>query len=159
MATILELEARMRPGASSLAGFLGPHESLVEVLKQDDAAVVSHGLTHNALASALETVLRRAVAAKDSSGRPLRHWEVVGPVEVHTQNWLGNQNCPWPECFTPIGIWGSSMDWVIRRQDGSGQIAGPGLIVHLIREHHFYEGHGSPYRVDPIVLARTLTVK
>lgn len=32
----------------------------------------------------------------------------------------------------------------------------PGLIIHLIREHHFFEGFGSPYRVDPTELARLL---
>ncbi len=26
---------------------------------------------------------------------------------------------------------------------------GPGLIVHLIAEHGFFEGRESPYRVDP----------
>jgi hypothetical protein len=33
---------------------------------------------------------------------------------------------------------------------------GPELITHLIREHGFFEGFESPYRVDPRALAELL---
>jgi hypothetical protein len=32
------------------------------------------------------------------------------------------------------------------------EIRGPGLVVHLIRDHHFFEGLLSPSRVDPAQL-------
>ena len=35
-------------------------------------------------------------------------------------------------------------------------LSGPGLIVHLIRAHGFFEGFHSPSRVDPRALARVL---
>jgi hypothetical protein len=41
-------------------------------------------------------------------------------------------------------------------RDTAQSISAPGLIVHLIGEHHFLEGKGSPYRVDPLRLARVL---
>jgi hypothetical protein len=36
---------------------------------------------------------------------------------------------------------------------------GPGLIIHLIREHGFFEGLNSPYRVDPIDVNGHLKVR
>lgn len=44
---------------------------------------------------------------------------------------------------------------VVNRGTGD-YLAGPGLIVHLIRDHHFFEGPGSPYRVDPVKAAQVL---
>lgn len=35
---------------------------------------------------------------------------------------------------------------------------GAGLLVHLIREHHFFEGKGSPYRIEPEHAARVLNL-
>lgn len=32
----------------------------------------------------------------------------------------------------------------------------PGLIVHLVRDHHFFEGKGTPYRLEPTTAARVL---
>jgi hypothetical protein len=159
MLTTAELEARMRPGASSEAGFLGPRESLLKVLRQDDQAVVSLGLTHKQLAEALEDVLKRGrrhqtVRIRTPSSNPQAH-DGRG-LEIEIVSWLGCQNCPWPTCFSPSGIWGANWDWVIRRPGSGQQVAGPGLIVHLIKEHSFYEGLRSPYRVDPVALATIL---
>ena len=44
---------------------------------------------------------------------------------------------------------------LIHRRTGDW-VKGPGLIVHLIRDHHFFEGTRSPYRVDPHQVAQTL---
>lgn len=37
-------------------------------------------------------------------------------------------------------------------------ITGPGLIVHLIRAHQFFEGSESPYRVEPRKAIRVLAL-
>jgi hypothetical protein len=64
----------------------------------------------------------------------------------------GFQDCPW-NCREPN--WGSFDFLLLNRQSGE-YIIGPGLIVHLIREHHFFEGKESPYRVEAQKLARVL---
>lgn len=149
----------MRPGAWSQAGFLGPRESLLKVLRQDDEAVVSLSVTHAQLADALEDVLKRGrphrtVRIRTCGSTPRAH--EGRELEIEIVSWLGFQNCPWPTCFSPSGIWGANWDWVIRRPGSGQQVTGPGLIVHLIREHNFYEGRRSPYRVDPVALANIL---
>ena len=44
----------------------------------------------------------------------------------------------------------------IRNGDNGFKLAGPGLIVHLIGAHTFFEGFESPYRVEPRALAQLL---
>jgi hypothetical protein len=185
MSMITELEARLRPGAWSKGGFLGPGESLQAVIERDDELVTSLGLTHAQVAGALEEVLLRALSVIERQQQEVRaKWleprasgpraarkrlqeraaageaalrARVGALEVEIRRFLGSQHCPWSECFTPIPeMWGSNLDWVMRRLDAGGEVAGPGLIVHLIREHRFFEGRLSPYRVDPEALAVTL---
>ena len=45
-------------------------------------------------------------------------------------------------------MWGHFDFLILNRQTGE-YVTGPGLIVHLIREHQFFEGSESPYRVEP----------
>jgi hypothetical protein len=50
----------------------------------------------------------------------------------------------------------AELDFLVINRDTGDYLAGPGLIAHLIREHQFFEGPGSPYRVDPATAARVL---
>jgi hypothetical protein len=51
------LERRMRPGADSVAGFLGPTESLERVLEEDAATLAELQISANALADRLQVLL------------------------------------------------------------------------------------------------------
>lgn len=50
----------------------------------------------------------------------------------------------------------SDLDFLVINRGTGEYMQGPGLVVHLIRDHHFFEGTGSPYRVDPETAARVL---
>lgn len=52
----------------------------------------------------------------------------------------------------------SDMDFLLLNRTTGEFITCPGLIVHLVREHHFFEGSKSPYRVDPIRLAAIISL-
>jgi hypothetical protein len=82
-------------------------------------------------------------------------------VLVH---YMGSQDCPWSTDWTspcdagPTGAghrW-SSVDWRISNLRTGQEMRGPGLAVHLIRDHHFFEGQATRFRVDPRELARLL---
>ena len=84
---------------------------------------------------------------------------VDGRLDVLMIGTFGYQECPWsqtrlgggePSCAT------GSSDWAIRDRQRGLEMRGPELITHLIREHGFFEGFGSPYRVDPRALAELL---
>jgi hypothetical protein len=69
----------------------------------------------------------------------------------------GKQECPWSRSTEQACAWGGT-DWAIRDRHRDLRMRGPSLIVHLIREHGFFEGPASPYRVDPRELAELLLI-
>ena len=150
-----QLEARMRPGALSVAGFLGPSESLRAVMAADDLAMQRTGVTFEALAVAIEALIAAASAS------PTHEALVNGTHHVRIQQYLGFQICPWSpdpqhvQCMGR-GLHFSSLQWRVESLPRGQVLQGPGLIVHLMHDHHFCEGRESPYRVDPVALAELL---
>jgi hypothetical protein len=150
-----QIETRMRPGALSLRGFLGPNESLRTVMAADSQAMQRTGVTFEALAASIEALI---AAASDSS----THEAIVnGTHHVRIQQYLGFQICPWspdPQHMQCVGrgVHFSSLDWWVENLRTGQVLQGPGLIVHLMHDHHFCEGQESPYRVEPVALVELL---
>jgi hypothetical protein len=184
--SISELEKRMRPGAYSGGGFLGQTESLEAVVTQDSQALNTLGISHEQIAEALEDVLqcvmdRRHKLLRDNyeeyrrrewggprpnlygpesiprfSGDNLPNTDVGYVVGSHLQVFIcqyrGLQECPWG---CEYESWSSFNFLILNRQSGKA-VTGPGLVVHLIRNHHFFEGLESPYRVNPVEVVQVL---
>lgn len=151
-----EVEARMRPGAFSQRGFLGPNERLRDVLQQDAETLAALGVRYEQIADGLQGLIERALA---SSARRVR----VGSLfSVRVEQYKGFQMCPWAsaphqrQCSVGRGVQFASLDWEISNHQRNLRVRGPGLIVHLIRDHHFFEGVKAPYRLEPSLLTRLL---
>ncbi len=148
----------MRPGVFSRSGFLGPEDRLADVLEGDRNTLAQAGLTAELLADRLDPLLVAAENAPSRSARVEGRWAVS--IELYT----GFQICPWApdphhsQCTAAGGVTHGSIDWRVRNLDTGEELRGPGLIVHLIRAHEFFEGPGSPFRVDPLALARVLGI-
>jgi hypothetical protein len=153
-----ELEARMRPGAFSQLGFLGPHERLGDVLTRDAETVRILGVTCEAIAERLKTLIEHALDSPRKRARVQQHFD------VSLEQYKGFQICPWSsaphqrQCDAGLGVQFASLDWDISNRQAGLHMRGPGLAVHLIRDHHFFEGLGTPYRLDPAALVRLLEV-
>lgn len=80
-------------------------------------------------------------------GYPFEHLRYSGIL------YCGYQMCPWG-CGAR-----SDFDFKVENERAGEVVKGPGLIVHLIREHHFFEGLRSPYRVDPFKLVKVLELR
>jgi len=96
---------------------------------------------------------------------------ILDKYQVFFMEFKGIQECPWNckiyesgvyrigmQPQTPDGrvpLWSSFDFLLINRQTGE-YIFAPGLMVHLIIEHHFFEGKESPYRVEPSKLVQVL---
>ena len=150
-----EVEARMRPGRFSQVGFLGPTEGLAHILDMDARTLIELGLDQREVADGLGQLLAAAVASK----RNVAH---IGRYRVRLRRYKGVQICPFaPQphenpCPGAGGVRFASIDWEVdNRRTGFG-LSGPGLLVHLIAAHGFFEGLESPYRVDPCALAKLL---
>jgi hypothetical protein len=146
----------MRPGEFSRDGFLGAHERLEDVLSSDNRTLEESNLSPDELADVLERLLD---AAEDARGRSAR---VDGDFDVSVEVVTGFQICPWAasphsgQCTAGGGVRHASVTWHVRNRRTDEKLSGPGLIVHLIRAHRFFEGLESPHRVDPLALARVL---
>jgi hypothetical protein len=151
-----ELEARLRPGAFSRHGFLGPGERLLDVIARDRARLQQRGVTYDELADRLQSAI-------ETGDRNRERWvSVAQHTRIYVVAYKGYQLCPWSvdpdegQCTAAGGVRFASLDWTIRDERTGRQLRGPGLIVHLIRGHHFFEGIESPYRVDPDALCDLL---
>jgi hypothetical protein len=82
----------------------------------------------------------------------------IGNLYTCIVAYMGFQECPWgctPKDVKYFAQWGSFDFFIFTLRTGDF-ISGPGLVIHLIREHGFFEGPESPYRVDPVKTSRLL---
>jgi hypothetical protein len=77
---------------------------------------------------------------------------VGNKFQVFIRQYRGLQECPWG---CEYDYWSSLTFLILNRQSGKF-VTGSGLIVHLIRKHHFFEGIQTPFRVDPARVADVL---
>ena len=135
---LLEVEALMGPGALTRDGFLGEDaRSLLQILTHDDNKAASLGYTHEELGEVMLGYTNLALAAM---GAPV--WE--GPICVRGYEAMGQMPCP----FAHPGLFPKAIIKA-RRDDCSRKLEWAALSAHLIKEHGFYGGLGSVFRVDP----------
>lgn len=71
---------------------------------------------------------------------------VGNSLQVFIEEYRGLQDCPWG-CEHDRR---SSLNFLVLNRQTGRCLTGPGLAIHLIRAHRFFEGLGSPFRVDPV---------
>jgi len=119
----------------------------LKVIHDDEETIRNLNTTHNHIADRLEHFLKVA-----PFGTPRI---IDGNFEARmTAAGFGSQDCPWED---PAYYGG--MNYSVKNLRIDETLSFPGLIVHLIREHHFYEGRKSPYRVNPKQAVRVLDIK
>lgn len=137
---------RMAPGMLTRDGFLGDDpRSLAEIIDADSAAVARLGLSHGEIARRLGEAASAAVAGLGTPVRFAAHLVVV------YREAMGYLPCPWGGC----GTFGKGEFRLTDDRTGRTLLFTP-LSVHMIAAHGFYEGRGSPYRLEPSDLAEML---
>lgn len=133
------VEQSMRPMRLCAEGFLGKDpRKLIEILTEDQGTINSLGLSHGMIAQRLKAITERA---KGGWGDPV---VVEDKFEVEFQEARGKISCPWGHC----GLYPKTHVKLKKRETGETLIWSD-LSIHLIEEHGFYQGKGSPYRLDP----------
>jgi len=139
------LEKEMRPGAQSKAssekGFLGAEERLLDVLAEDNRYVVDvEGLTHQEVAKHLHALA--AIGSKFNSQEFLYHgrrFKVTGMDRASA----GVQLSPFHDDTK------ANQEAMVHNLDSGKKIEYSLLVPHMIERYGFYEGKGTPYRVEP----------
>lgn len=139
----------MQPGVISKIGFLGEDErDLQDILEEDTRTVAALGLTHEQIADFMHEVTR---AGRESFGSPVKYNDYL---EVMVETSRGRITCP----FGHPGMYPKENVQVTNTRTGES-IAWTALNEHMIRHHGFYQGKGSPFRVEPEDIVRVLEIK
>jgi hypothetical protein len=139
----------MRPGHISLPGFMGADaRDLSRLLDDDHEAVKRLNLTHAAIARRMQE-LRRAGEAG------LGDFVAVPPCfEVRVDAVRGRLPCPFGERGLHAKTYVTVRNLALGREISYSELG-----IHLIGVHGFYEGAGSPYRLEPEALATILDIR
>jgi hypothetical protein len=136
---ITDLEKDMRPGAYATKGFLGSDERLVDLLAEDNRYVVDElGLTHQELGKHLRAL---GEISSKVGGKEFRYQGRRFKGTVRSSQW--HQASPFRDGTITNGL------AIIDNLDNEKRIEYSLLMPDLIERYGFYEGKGTPYRLEP----------
>ena len=143
------VQENMRPGVLTLNGFLGNDErNLVEIL-EDDAAEVSRLKTTNA------AIAERMQYFRDKGEEGLGEFLTIDEhFDVRVETVRGGIPSP----FGGPGLY-SKTNTTVRNTKLDREITYTDINIHLVRDHGFFEGKGSPFRLEPKDLVEILEVE
>jgi len=134
---------RMKPGAITAQGFLGDDDrGLADIVAADEEAFRRHALVFEVVAEELERL-------RDAGGRGLGEAVTVeGKWLVQAGDARGVLPCPWGD-----GVFHKNAIEVERVETGS-RVAYSDLSIHMLRAHHFCQGKGHSFRLEPETLKK-----
>lgn len=140
------MEELMRSSQIVAGGFLGDDPRPIEEIIEADAAEMEHlGVTREELADHMS-------AAESAALNGLGSFVKVGEnLEAATDDNRGMLICPWGDDtrhFKTITT--------VRRTDTGRELRWSDLSIHLIREHGFFQGKGTAFRLEPRELVEVL---
>ncbi len=146
--TIAELEMDMRPGSKSPAGstkgFLGADESLLEVLAADNRYVVEElKLSHQELAKHLHAMGTIGLWQGKHDKKEAEFVYLGRRFKVKMDVGRSIQPSPFLDDTQ------SGTNAVVHNLDNDKKLGYALLVAHMIERYGFYEGKGTPYRVEP----------
>jgi hypothetical protein len=146
---IAQIEASMRPGEASLSGFLAPGERLADVIARDERTCAERRIAPEQIADRLESLIGRAVSGCDGADA-LDKGLVADGFRIGGVQYRGYQRCPFvDDGGRPCeGSSFSSGDYRIEDVASGRTLRLGGLLIHLVRDHHFFEG-SVEYRLAP----------
>jgi hypothetical protein len=138
---IASLEKVMRPGAASSAGFLGRDEKLLDVLAADNDLVRKElGLTHQELARHLHAL---GALGETSDGGFAQFTYQGQKFKVKVVAYRGFMDSPFKDGTK------TNKSASVQNLDNGKKLEMSLLVPDMIERYGFYEGEGTPYRVDP----------
>jgi hypothetical protein len=136
--SLAAVRQRMAPGRLSATGFLGEDERpLDEIVAADLAQLDESGVTPSQIADLLDELHRVADEGLEAP-RPA----CDGRASAEVVESMGRISCPFA-----CGV--RSHKAVVHVKAGSIDLYFTPLHAHLIREHGFFQGRGSEFRLEP----------
>lgn len=140
------IQANMVPGALSAHGFIGDDSrNLADIILSDVQSLERIGMTQESLADRMQEMTELGLGGL---GRPV---SMEARFEIEVEDYKGAIPCPFKD-----NVKAKKRQTRVRRLDTGATIRWTDLNIHMIREHGFFEGYGSPYRLDPAELVSFL---
>lgn len=143
------IQQQMRPGVITLDGFLGTDtRHLIDILDDDNGTVRRAGCTHLDIAERMQYF-------RDTGLPGLGEFMSIDDrFDVRVDSVRGKLPSP----FGGPGMYDKVNTTVVNKVLGR-DITFTDLHIHFVRDHGFYEGKGSPFRLEPLELIDILEVK
>lgn len=134
---------KMKAGVLTSTGFLGQDtRPLTDIIEADEELFKALDLDFEQVANRLEVLARKG---SEGLGEPVT---VEERYLVKSDEARGRLPCPFGD-----GLYHKNS---VSVQRGEDTIIYSDLSLHLLRLHHFCQGQGSPFRLDPVLLKRIL---
>lgn len=143
---IQKLEVILRASKISAEGFLGSdNRSLEEIIGADLTELAK-------LDFSLKQVTEKMRQITTLAAEALGNWADIDDIrQAKVDQAKGNIPCPWPHFYhCPKRV------TTLENKKTSARINWSDLNIHLIEEHGFFEGKGSPFRLEPKELIEML---
>ncbi len=138
-------QENMQPGVITAEGFLGSEEhSLRDIIVRDEGEMQRLGLEFDETAVLLKHLVEEG---RKGLGEPVT---VDGKWLVQTWEARGHLACPFED-----GIF-RKITAEIENKSKNIKIIVTDLAIHLMETHHFLEGTGSSFRLDPEKMKKVL---
>lgn len=142
------IQDQMKPGVIALDGFLGDDKrKLVDIIASDNMRVRKLNRAHADIAAKMIHFKERGIAGLGEFITLDDHFE----VKVESVRGL------LPSPFGGPGMYGKINTTVVNKKLNR-QVVYTDLHIHFIADHAFYEGKGSPFRLEPADLIEILEV-
>ena len=143
-----KIQQQMQKGVITLNGFLGDDKrKLVDILESDNLTVKNLRRTHEAIADRMEYFRKSGTEGLGEFITVDENFE----VKVETVRGM------LPSPFGGKGMYGKA-NTTVRNKKLDRTIVYTDLHIHFIGDHGFYEGKGSPFRLEPEELIMVLEV-
>ena len=134
---LFEIEEKLRKGNF----YRGESRQLSRLIEDDMTMVSSLDMDVEFVTSEMDRLYREA---RNGFGDPVI---VDGKYEVVVREDRGRLACPWGDRFFAPKI------VVYAKNIKNGESISFSLLgIHMIRNHRFFQGKGSPFRIDPMAL-------
>jgi hypothetical protein len=140
------LDAMLRSSRLVAGGFMGTDARSAEEIINADAASMAHlEVEAGDIASRMRQITDKAEAG-------LGTWVAIDDkLKAVVHEAKGKLTCPWPH----PGDFDKRVT-TVERLDSADSIRWSDLNIHMIAEHGFFEGKGSPFRIEPDKIMRVI---
>jgi hypothetical protein len=142
---LAKAQANMRPGVITSDGFLGDEDrSLPDIIAADETSMEAEGITFEEAAAVMKRLTKEG---KKGLGEPIT---VDDKWIVRVDDARGHLPSPFED-----GIF-RKMNVQVSNKNNGGELIFSDLSIHLLEKHHFLQGKGAPFRLEPKQLKKVL---